>query len=195
MNIRSNLFVILNRVNRAASEAGAMICYCVIGFMIFSTISDAFSRYVLNYPLPGVIEYNAMLMAVLAFMGLSKTQAMKGHISVTFLTDRLKGKWKIKMAIFNSVLALLFMALMAYQTFEAAMFAYSIKEYYWGVIGQTIYIWWAKFAMPIGLGVLCLSYIAEITNLVVEHARVSPQNEIQIELQAKQFSNKRGVKI
>ena len=155
VSVFARLVSYLNRLSE-------MICFLIIVFMIVSTIVDTSLRYFFSHPLSGVIEYNGMLVAVLTFLGLANTQAMKGHIEVTSVTLNLSPKAQSVMKIVALTVSMIFVALMIYTTFQEAMHSYRIKEYDWGVIGQTVYIWWAKFAIPIGLSILFLQYILDL---------------------------------
>jgi TRAP-type C4-dicarboxylate transport system permease small subunit len=144
-------------------------------------MADVIFRYAFNQPIPGVIEYNGMLLAVFAFMGLAMTQRMQGHIRVTFLVSRLGRKPRNCIDFITLILSMVFVTIMGYETLLGALHSFQIKEYYWGVIGQTIYIWWAKFALPIGLLILCLQYLLDIIGIFTPLDNQMSDEETSIE--------------
>lgn len=136
--------------------------------MVLSTMLDTVIRYVFSKSLPGVIEYNGILLAVLAFMGLAGTQLAKGHIQVTSFVARLNPRSQLRLEVVHLIVALVFVAVLGYETLLGALHSFKIKEYYWGVIGQTIYIWWAKFSLPVGLAMLFLQFLADLFNTIAK---------------------------
>jgi TRAP-type C4-dicarboxylate transport system permease small subunit len=161
MNRRVKFFKGLSRAVHAVSYGSGVICFVIVIYMILSTLIDVSMRYFFNRPIPGVIESNGILLPVFVFMGLAMTQIMGGHLRVTFLLDYLSPKTRAGLEAVSLFVCVVFIAVLGYETLQEALYSYSIREYYWGVIGTTIYIWPAKFGVTVGFWILCLQYSAD----------------------------------
>jgi len=146
------------------TRIGGMIGLIIIAFMVLATMADVTMRYFFHRPIAGVIEYCGILLPVTVFLGLAATQQASGHIGVTLFLHRLSPQGRAIQEIINLLLCLAFALALASQTWKGAMYAYAIKEYRYGVIGQDIPVWWAKIAMSIGFWMLSLQYLLDIGN-------------------------------
>lgn len=146
------------------SRSGGTIGLLLIAFMVLSTMADVTMRYFFNRPLAGVIEYCGILLPVLVFLGLAATQQVSGHIGVTLFLNKYPPRGRAVQQTVNLFICLGFAIVLGIESWEGAMYSYSIKEYRHGVIGQDITIWWAKIAMSVGFWMLCLQYVIDIAN-------------------------------
>jgi len=135
-----------------------------IAVMMFSTTIDTIMRYFFNLPIAGVFELNEVILVVCVFLGVAWCQLERGHIRVTILLIRLPPKTTVIVDTIVWSVALAFVMILAIQTWNDAVYAYSIKLFRWGRIQMPI--WWARALVPIGLWALCIQLILDIwTNI------------------------------
>lgn len=131
-----------------------------IAIMILSTTLDTSLRYALNYPLPGVFELNEVLLVLVVFLGISWTQAERGHIRVVVLLRKLPIRRAVQVDILCWALCILFLGIMGVQSAREALRAYHINEFRWGSVQMPI--WWAKALVPIGCWLTCGQLLMDI---------------------------------
>ena len=68
----------------------AVICLCLAAMTVI-TVIDVTGRYVFNAPLTGGYELSELLMALTVFAALPLATRADSHLTVSLLTDRLRG--------------------------------------------------------------------------------------------------------
>jgi len=68
------------------------------------TASDALLRDVLGRPLPGTFEATELVLAAIIFFGLPYTSLTDGHVSVDFLTSRLRQRIQYAIIAVNALI-------------------------------------------------------------------------------------------
>jgi TRAP-type C4-dicarboxylate transport system permease small subunit len=95
----------LSRCELVLVYAGVLAAFA----MMCLTSADALSRYAFNRPILGAYEITEKYLMVAAiFLGLSYAYRGGVFIRVTFLVDRLSGRWKILANYFAHLISLLF---------------------------------------------------------------------------------------
>lgn len=124
--------------------AGAtLLCIMVL------TMLDVAIRVLHGRGFPGTVEYAEILIVVAVYCALPFTQWQGGHVSMSLVTDRLKGKtYSAVTALSYSVSALLLMWL-AWETSHHGWAAYVAGEARHGII--RVPIWPVKLLIPIAL--------------------------------------------
>lgn len=146
----------LNRLLQIAMMIAMASCF----FMVIITILDVLSRHLLKQPIPGVIELNEVLMVAVVFLGLGFAQKEGAHIRAELFISRLSQKWRKRFESFALVLGLVFWTLLLIQSTSKAWESFLTKEYREGLIKFPI--WPARWALAIGIGLLCLQLIKDI---------------------------------
>lgn len=149
------------------SIAGAVasVSYLAFTFVVLSTLADVFMRYFFNRPILGVIELNECMMPIMVFMAVALTQRHRGHIRVALVLNRMKPGHRRILEGLSLVVGFLFILVMGWETGEDAVTAFRRQESV--LVGLKVApIWWAKFALPIGLWSLCLQYLLDIATMV-----------------------------
>jgi TRAP-type C4-dicarboxylate transport system permease small subunit len=78
---------ILDRLLSLLENTAIVAAALAMLLIMLSITADVFGRYFLNSPIQGQYEFTSLyLMIILTFLGLSKIQAMGGHISVPLLS-------------------------------------------------------------------------------------------------------------
>lgn len=150
-----------NCVEIVSVGAGYLSIFIVI-FFLFGTIADVFARTVINRPIAGIIEYCSVLLPPMVFLGLAMVQKNDGHINVTLVLSRLAERKRLYQEIINTIICVLFVSILGYETLIGAIHSYQINEFRYGVVGQDINIWWAKFGITFGCWILFLQYISDL---------------------------------
>lgn len=138
----------------------AFIAATAIALMMISTTLDTTSRYTFNYPLPGVFEFNEVLLVIVVFMSVSWTQGERGHTRVVLGMRRLSIRNAIKLDIICWVLCFIFLGLMGWQSAREAIRSFEINEFRWGAVQMPI--WWAKGLVPLGCWLTCLQLVIDV---------------------------------
>lgn len=161
---------IVDKLALVLSRTGLVISLAVLFVMLFGTVYDVGSRFFLNKPIVGVIEFAGAYLPAFTFLGLAMTQRLKGNINVTFGLQKLAPRRRKVAEFFAILLSLLFAGVLAWQTSSGALFSFDLREYHWGVVGLglTIWIWPAKVAVAVGLWMLCLEYVVELLRMLAQ---------------------------
>lgn len=138
-------------------------------FMIFITILiglEVLLRSVFDTTTHISTEYSTYFFIALVSLGLAYTMREDGHIRITLLTGRLKGKAKKIQEISTTVLALIISVflfyhtvLMAYETYSLGMKADTVSE-------TPLYI--PQLAIPVGILLLIIQLIDRILEIIYD---------------------------
>lgn len=149
------------------SVAGAVATVSCLAFtfVVLSTLVDVFLRYFFSRPILGVIELNECMMPIMVFMAIALTQRHRGHIRVSLVLNRMKPGHRRILEALSLLVGFLFILVMGWETGKDALTAFRRHESV--LVGLKVMpIWWAKFALPIGLWSLCLQYLVDIATMV-----------------------------
>lgn len=136
----------------------------IVSFFLFGSAADVFARTFFNRPIAGIIEYCSVLLPPMVFLGLAMVQKNDGHINVTLVLSRLGQRRRLYQEIINMIICILFVSVLGYETLMSAIHSYQINEFRYGVVGQDINLWWAKFGITAGCWILFLQYISDLLN-------------------------------
>lgn len=123
-----------------------------------------FVRYVLNHNTIWQTDFTTYSLVAATFIGSPYLLLNRGHVNVDVLPQYLEGRARFWLAVFSSFMAFGFCAVMAVLTFNLWHEAWSQR---W--VSDTMWrarLWIPYSAMPLGLGLLSLQYVAEIYNLL-----------------------------
>ncbi|MEC9491618.1 TRAP transporter small permease subunit [Flexistipes sp.] len=156
----------LNGFVRKVSDFGAFLSSV---FMILITLLiglEVLLRSVFDTTTHISTEYSTYFFIALVSLGLAYTMKENGHIRITLLTGRLKGKAKMIQEIFTTVLALIislfllyFSVLMTYETYSLGMQADTVSE-------TPLYI--SQLAIPVGVLLLTFQLIGRILRIIYD---------------------------
>lgn len=128
--------------------------------MVALTVMDVFGRYVLGNPLPGVIEFNEVLMVCVVFLGLGLSQKEKAQIRAELLISRLPSKWKKRFDLFALLISAAFWLVLLIPSTSKACSSFAIGEYREGLLKFPI--WPARWALVLGILLIWLQLIKDI---------------------------------
>ncbi|HCW92481.1 TRAP transporter small permease subunit [Flexistipes sinusarabici] len=156
----------LNGFIRKVSDFGAFLSSV---FMILITLLiglEVMLRSVFDTTTHISTEYSTYFFIALVSMGLAYTMKENGHIRITLLTGRLKGKAKKIQEISTTVLALIisiflfyYTVLMTYETYSLGMKADTVSE-------TPIYL--SQIAVPLGVLLLNIELAGRLLRIIYD---------------------------
>ena len=101
----------------ATRLSGYIAGIVLFGMMMLTTI-DVVCRYFFNASILGVYEITEFMMVCVVFFSLSFAQKLKGHVAVNILVDRLRRKPRNIFDVFNFLISIIFLLLIAWMSFS-----------------------------------------------------------------------------
>ncbi len=123
-----------------------------------------FVRYVLGTSAIWQHEFVTYSLVAATFLGSPYVLLTRGHVNVDLLPHYLGPRGKLLMALFASLLSLAFCGIIGWTSISWWHEAYAN-----GWRGETVWaprLWIPWAAMPLGIGLLCLQYLADIAALL-----------------------------
>jgi TRAP-type C4-dicarboxylate transport system permease small subunit len=123
-----------------------------------------FVRYALGQSTIWQTDFTTYALIGATFIGSPYVLLSRGHVNVDVLPHYLHDRARYRLALASSIMSLAFAVVMTVLTFQFWLEAWTER---W--VSDTMWrarLWIPYSAMPIGLGVLSLQYVAEIINLV-----------------------------
>jgi TRAP-type mannitol/chloroaromatic compound transport system permease small subunit len=163
-NSQTTLGEILQLVSRCGVLAGTTALF-LMGILITFEI---LSRAIFGYSTLVAEEISAYLLVLLLFMGLGYTLRTDGFLRVEFLFNRFPVKVQLVVELISSVLSMLYMVLLAYQSW---LFVYeSFDLGYRSIMPSGIRLWIPHLAIPVGCSLMVIEFIGHISRLVLKIA-------------------------
>jgi len=128
--------------------------------MMFLVVADVTGRYLFNRPVHGTMEITTFIMVGLVYFTLAHTQAIKAHIKVELVFERLSIRGKAILQFITCLIGMTIFALITWQGVRLALDAWKYKEYTDGLIPFPTFP--AKLAIPVGCFIFCLRFIVDI---------------------------------
>lgn len=151
------------KIFKAVAEVLADIAsFWLFGIMLLVVV-DVSMRYLLSNPIPGTLEISEQTVVLLVFMCFAFTGMQERHIRTTAILDHLP-RWMNTVSTFlGTLLMLILLTVLVWQTSKEAWLAFSIRELRMGLVMVPIYP--AKIAIPVGLFIAWLFYFAKLFGL------------------------------
>ncbi len=159
---------LLSRLDRALfwleTKLALLGGIAVFSLMILAVISVG-GRNFANTPLPGYVDWIEQAMPLIAFLGVSYTQRLGGHIRMDILIGRLRGRvlWLVEM--FSTIVMLALMLLLVWGTYSHFLRAFDFGAPLWSrdsTMDIGLPIWPTKLMVPFGFGVLSLRLALQV---------------------------------
>jgi TRAP-type C4-dicarboxylate transport system permease small subunit len=146
------------------SDTLSRICGIIaMSFMAMSIVvvtQMVFVRYVLSHSTIWQTEFVIYAVIASTFIGAPYVLLHKGHVAVDLLPNMLMGRAKVLVDGIAALISLAFCALLAYSAWH---FFYEALSKGWKT--ETVWaipLWIPLLPLPLGVGILCLQYIAEL---------------------------------
>lgn len=148
----------------AISKACGVFAAALVGSAILVVCQMVVMRYFLNASTVWQTEYVIFSLVAATFIGSPYVLLVKGHVNVDLLPNYLGPVGRRLLALLASVAGFLFCAVLAwkgFQLFEEALSSGWTTDTVWALP-----LWIPYMAMPLGIGLLALQYVADIIALV-----------------------------
>ncbi len=135
----------------------------VFSLMVLAVVSVS-GRNFANAPLPGYVDWIEQTMPLIAFVAVSYTQRLGGHIRMDIVIGRLRGRALWLVELLSTLVMLALMLLLVYGTFSHFLRAIDFNAPLWSRDSSMdigIPLWPSKLIVPIGFSVLSLRLILQ----------------------------------
>jgi TRAP-type C4-dicarboxylate transport system permease small subunit len=146
------------------SRLCGIIAAALITASVFVVCHMVFVRYVLNQNTIWQTDFVTYSLVAATFIGGPYLLLSRGHVNVDVLPHYLGNRGRFWLALFSALMSFGFCAVMTILTFR---FWHEAWDNRW--VSETMWrarLWIPYSAMPIGLGLLSLQYVAAIYNLI-----------------------------
>lgn len=113
-----NAMKVIEMIIKWATRLSGYIAGIVLFGMMMLTTIDVVCRYFFNASILGVYEITEFMMVCVVFFSLSFAQKLKGHVAVNILVDRLRRKPRNIFDVFNFLISIIFLLLIAWMSFS-----------------------------------------------------------------------------
>lgn len=136
----------------------------VFGLMLLAVVSVT-GRNVLNFPVPGYVDWIEITMPLIAFMGISYTQRNGGHIRMDILIGKLKGRAMWAVELFSVLIMLILVLFLIWGSWAHFARSFDFAAPLWSrdsTIDIRLPLWPAKLLAPFAFSVLALRLVLQI---------------------------------
>ena len=132
--------------------------------MLLAVVSVA-GRNLFNHPLPGYVDWIEQAMPLLAFVGVSYTQRLGGHIRMDIVVGRLRGRalWAAELA--STLVMLILMLLLVWGTWAHFQRSFDFGSPNWSrdsSLDISLPLWPSKLLVTISFAVLSLRLMLQV---------------------------------
>ncbi len=159
---------LLSRIDRALLFLEARLTL-LGGFVIFALVLLAvihvLSRKFLNAPVPGYVDWTEQFMATFAFLGLSYTQRMGGHIRMDIFVTRLRGRTLWLVEGLTTLLTLVVVTALVYGSWYHFQRSFDWNAPLWSrdsTIDISLPLWPSKLVVPFAMALLWLRLVIQL---------------------------------
>lgn len=167
----------LDRIIERAGYIALFFSGILIFIMAWLSTYGVTRRYALNNPESYSYELSTIFLVACVVFAIAGVQRLGRQLRVDFISIRLsEGVQDVLLNIFGPILALFYVVLLTWQSWDAAWYSMVIGE-----MSQSVWRepWWpTKMTVPVGAGLLCLVLVAQlgrgITSLIQRIMKMRP---------------------
>lgn len=150
-------------IERLSTVTGYLAGWIVLAMAVLETVAVLFRR-LLQVPLHFSDEYSAYLMVAAVYLGAAYTLLKDAHVRVDLVAIRLPERWRTLLRAGTSCFALLFCAVLTWQSVRLVVFYRDIGHKSLSVLETPT--WIPALIIPVGAAVLTLQMmVAIVTDL------------------------------
>jgi len=164
---------IANFNNRLNTVLGLISAAFVLLIMFLIAI-DVLGRYLFSSPLPGTYELGRAAMAGIVFFALAYTQLVGRHVMVETVVRYFPLRFRLMVEILVCLAGVFFFTVMAYWSWEDAMFAMATRKLTGGVLVIPIYP--LKLFVTVSAGTITLQFLVSLGGTLRQ--LFSPRKEV-----------------
>lgn len=153
----------MDRLVRAidwASRAAGVVATLLLASAVLVVCQMIFIRYLLRGSTIWQTEFVIYAIVAATLIGSPYVLLHRGHVRVDLLPNALSGRWRLALETVANVLSMVFCALLGWAGWH---FFYEALSRGWRT--ETVWalpLWIPLLPLPLGLGLLCLQYVAEM---------------------------------
>uniref|UniRef100_A0A7V3J9X2 TRAP transporter small permease n=1 Tax=candidate division CPR3 bacterium TaxID=2268181 RepID=A0A7V3J9X2_UNCC3 len=144
-----------------------------ITLLVLLVVFDVFLRHSIKSAIPGAVGFSSIILAIIVFFGLGPAQAKKEHIRVEIFIDKLfpyKGNRRHFLELLVNLTAIIFFAIILWESIDAFIVSYNMKEYYGGApIRVPIYP--ARGALLVGCAIIIGQLFKDILEILIKNKK------------------------
>lgn len=155
----------LFRLESALALVGGL---AVFSLMLLAVISVG-GRNLMGKPLAGYVDWIEQVMPLIAFLGISLTQRIGGHIRMDILISRLKGRGLWLVELISVLLMLVLMLFLVYGSYFHFERSFDFNSPWWSrdsSMDIAIPLWPVKLIVPVAFSVLSLRLMLQVWGYV-----------------------------
>jgi TRAP-type mannitol/chloroaromatic compound transport system permease small subunit len=176
MKLFKKVIQILDRVIEHAGSIALLFSGILIFLMAWLSTYGVARRYALNSPEPYSYELSTIFLVACVIFAVAGVQQLGRHLRVDFISIHFSENVQdILLNIVVPILALFYVVLLTWQSWDAAWYSLQIGE-----ISQSAWRepWWpTKMTVAVGGGLLCLALIAQLCHGVTSLVRRSKKTK------------------
>lgn len=154
------------RIVSALSWAAGMLAVALLASSVLVICQMVFVRYVLGQSTIWQTEYAIYSVVAATFIGSAYVLMLKGHVRIDLLPMVVSPRVRFVLEAISGGLSLAFCALLAYSGWT---YFYEAWDLGWRTASVwRLPLWIPLLPLPLGIGLLCLQYIAELSKLKEE---------------------------
>lgn len=160
-SVLSKLDQILFKLETQLALIGGLAAFSL---MLLAVVSVG-GRNLFNHPLPGYVDWIEQAMPLLAFVGVSYTQRLGGHIRMDILVGRLRGRWLWAAELASTFVMLVLMLLLVWGTWAHFQRSFDFGAPNWSrdsSLDIGLPLWPAKLLVTFSFAVLSLRLLLQI---------------------------------
>lgn len=151
----------LDRIIERASYYCLLLSGILILLMAFASSYGVVRRYAFHNPEPYSYEISIVFLLACVVLAIAHVQRLGQNLRVDFLASRLpKSVQAILLNIVGPILALFYVVILTWQSWEDAWYSMQIGELSMSI--WRIPLFPVKLVVPIGAGLLCLVLLAQL---------------------------------
>ena len=153
---------------RLVSRLCGYVAAALIAVGVAVVCEMVFVRFVLNENTIWQTDFVTYSLVAATFVGSPYVLTLRGHVNVDVLPLHLRPRKRFWLAVFSSCAALAFCVILTVLTSQYWLEAW--RQHWLSNTMWRVRLWIPYAAMPIGLGVLTLQYVADLYELVTHRA-------------------------
>ncbi|MBL4873957.1 MAG: TRAP transporter small permease [Rhodobacteraceae bacterium] len=138
--------------------------------LVMLAVVSVTGRNLFNRPLPGYVDWIEQAMPLLAFVGVSYTQRLGGHIRMDILVGRLRGRWLWGAELASTITMLILMLLLVWGTWAHFQRSFDFGSPNWSrdsSLDISLPLWPAKLLVTFSFAVLSLRLMLQVWGYTV----------------------------
>lgn len=141
----------------------AFLASLVIMLIMLLGVFQVVGRKLINFPIPGYVDVIELAMTVFAFVAISYTQRLGGHVRMEIILGRLKGRLLYSLEVLGTVVAIGVVIVLMMYGYDHFLRAYDIGD---STIDIQLPIWPSKLLVPFAFVVLLVRLVIQLSGFI-----------------------------